>query len=56
VTRSVYLGSDLHLFVQPDAGGPEIRVTVRDEAMAPGPGADVTLGYDPSAAHVREAA
>ncbi|TNC67523.1 ABC transporter ATP-binding protein [Rubellimicrobium roseum] len=56
VSRSVYLGSDLHLFVRPNAGGPEIRVTARDRAGAPEVGTPVSLGYDPAAAHVLEEA
>ena len=55
VTKSVYLGADLHLYVQPRAGGPELRVSARDSAMAPGPGAEVDLTYDPAALHVLEA-
>ena len=56
VTRAVYLGSDLQLYVQPDAGGEEIRVTARDGANAPATGAAVHLSYAPEAAHVLEAA
>ncbi|MEZ5796534.1 MAG: ABC transporter ATP-binding protein [Paracoccaceae bacterium] len=56
VTRAVYLGSDLHLFAQPAAGGPEIRVTARDSASAPQAGARVHLAYDPQAPHLVGAA
>ena len=56
VTRAIYLGSNLHLFVQPDIGGPEISVTARDSAAAPQKGAKVHLSYDPAAPHVLEAA
>ena len=56
VTKAVYLGSDLHLFVQPSLGGPEIRVTARDSAAAPKEGTKVHLAYDPAAPHVLEAA
>ncbi len=56
VTRAVYLGQDLHLFVQPSTGGPEIRVTARDGAAAPQAGAAVHLAHDPAAAHVLEGA
>ena len=56
VTRSVYLGSDLHLFVQPQGGGAEIRVTARDGAGAPEAGASVHLAHDPADVHVLEAA
>jgi spermidine/putrescine transport system ATP-binding protein len=56
VTRAVYLGSDLHLFVQPQAGGVEIRVTARDGAGAPAAGQPVHLAYDHAAPHVLEAA
>ena len=56
VTRAVYLGADLHLFVQPDVGGPEIRVTARDGNATPQLGAPVLLGYDPAIVHVLEAA
>jgi spermidine/putrescine transport system ATP-binding protein len=53
VTRAVYLGSDLHLFVQPQAGGPEIRVTARD-GMAAEAGTLVHLAHDPARIHVLE--
>jgi spermidine/putrescine transport system ATP-binding protein len=56
VSRAVYLGADQHLFVQPDAGGPEVRVTARDGNEAPETGARVTLGYDPSMVHLLEGA
>ena len=55
VTKAVYLGSDLHLFVQPSVGGPEIRVTARDSASAPQLGAAVHLAYAPDAPHVMAA-
>jgi spermidine/putrescine transport system ATP-binding protein len=55
MTKSVYLGADLHLYVQPAAGGSDLRVTARDSARAPGPGDEVWLTYDPSAVHVLEA-
>ena len=54
VTRAVYLGTDLHLFVQPAAGGAEIRVTTRDAAGAPAAGAAVNLAHDPALVHVLE--
>jgi spermidine/putrescine transport system ATP-binding protein len=54
VERAVYLGQDLHLLVRPEAGGPGIRVTVRDGAAAPEPGARVTLAHDAGAAHLLE--
>ena len=53
VTRAVYLGSDLHLFVQPSVGGPEIRVTARDGDAAE-TGARVHLAHDPARVHVLE--
>ncbi len=56
VIRAVYLGLDLHLFVQPGCGGPEIRVIVRDGADAPSAGAAVHLAHDPAVAHVLESA
>ncbi len=56
VTKAVYLGSDLHIFAQPTAGGAEIRITARDSAAAPKPGDLVHLTYDPAAPHVLEAA
>ena len=56
VTRAVYLGQDLHLFVQPAGGGAEIRVTARDGAAAPSAGDAVHLAHDPAAVHVLEAA
>ena len=55
VTREVYLGSDLYIFVQPKAGGPEIRVIARDGAGA-AEGAAVHLAHDPTSVHVLEAA
>jgi spermidine/putrescine transport system ATP-binding protein len=55
VTRAVYLGSDLHLFVQPQAGGPEIRVTARDGDAAEA-GAQVHLAHDPARVHVLDGA
>ncbi len=51
VQRAVYLGSDLYLFIQPDAGGPEIRVIARDGAAAEA-GAAVHLAHDPARVHV----
>jgi spermidine/putrescine transport system ATP-binding protein len=53
VTRAVYLGSDLHLYVQPRAGGPEIRVTARDGDAAE-TGVQVHLAHDPARVHVLE--
>ncbi|MCB6179462.1 ABC transporter ATP-binding protein [Rhodobacter sp. Har01] len=55
VTRAVYLGSDLYLFVQPQAGGPEIRVIARDGAGFE-EGAAVHLTHDPDRVHVLESA
>ncbi len=55
VTRAVYLGSDLYIFVQPQAGGPEIRVIARDGASVV-EGATVHLAHDPARIHVLEAA
>ena len=55
VTRAVYLGSDHYIFVQPQAGGPEIRVIARDGTGAE-EGAAVHLAHDPARVHVLEAA
>ena len=55
VSRVVYLGSDLYVFVQPQAGGPEIRVIARDTAGVEA-GATVHLSHDPASVHVLEAA
>ena len=55
VTRAVYLGADLYVFVQPQAGGPEIRVIARDGAGMT-EGATVHLAHDPARVHVLEAA
>jgi len=55
VTRAVYLGSDLYIFVAPQAGGPEIRVIARDGAGIE-EGATVHLAHDPARVHVLEAA
>ena len=52
VTRAVYLGADLHLFVQPAAGGPEISVTTRDVASLPATGETVHLAHDPARVHL----
>lgn len=54
VTRAVYLGSDHYLFVRPEGGGQEIRVTARD-GMAAEAGARVHLAHDPARVHVLEA-
>ncbi|MDR6266179.1 ABC transporter ATP-binding protein [Roseobacter sp. N2S] len=54
VTREVYLGSDLHYLVLPDAGGEEIKVSARDDAGSPEVGAQVTLSYDPAVVHILE--
>ena len=53
IRSAVYLGSDLHLFVAPAAGGPEIRVTARD-GQAAETGASVRLAHDPTRVHVLE--
>ena len=55
VSRAVYLGSDLYLFVRPQAGGPEIRVIARDGAGFD-EGATVHLAHDPARVHVLEGA
>jgi spermidine/putrescine transport system ATP-binding protein len=55
VVRAVYLGSDLYLFVRPQAGGPEIRIVVRDGAGFE-EGAAVHLAHDPARVHVLEGA
>lgn len=52
VNKAVYVGADLHLFVAPENGGPDIRVTVRDATGAPTAGDAVCLGYIPEAIHV----
>lgn len=54
VQKEVFLGSDLHLFIVPDAGGETIRVVVRDVGEAAGTGRKVALSYDPARAHVLE--
>jgi len=53
VTRAVYLGSDLHLIVKPEAGGPEIRVTIRD-GLGVVEGTSLHLAHDPARVHVLE--
>jgi len=55
VSRAVYLGSDLYVFVQPQAGGPELRVIARDTAGVEA-GVTVHLSHDPARVHVLEAA
>lgn len=54
VRRAVYLGTDLHLSVQPAAGGPAIRALARDGAAAPREGDTVSLSFDPKALHLLE--
>lgn len=54
VLKEMFLGSDLHLFVAPDAGGEAIRVVVRDIGEAAGTGRRVVLSYDAARAHVLE--
>jgi spermidine/putrescine transport system ATP-binding protein len=51
VTRAVYLGSDLNLSIAPQAGGPEIRVTVRD-SQSIAEGSKVHLAQSPDSIHV----
>lgn len=55
VARAVYLGSDLYLFVQPRAGGTEIRVIVRD-GVGFEEGTVVHLAHDTARVHVLEGA
>ncbi len=55
VSRAVYLGSDLYLFIAPQAGGPDIRVIARDGAGFD-EGAAVHLAHDPARVHVLEGA
>ena len=56
VRRAVYLGSDLHLSVEPQPGGPTLRVLARDGAAAPREGDRVHLALAPDALHVLEEA
>jgi spermidine/putrescine transport system ATP-binding protein len=51
VIRAVYLGSDLHLSVAPQAGGPDISVTIRD-GLGVEAGTPVHLAHDPTRVHV----
>jgi len=53
VNRAVYLGSDLHLSVTPEAGGPNIVVTIRD-GLGVGEGTRLHLAHDPAHVHVLE--
>jgi spermidine/putrescine transport system ATP-binding protein len=53
VSRAVYLGSDLHLAVTPDAGGPDILVTIRD-GLGVGEGTRLHLTHEPARVHVLE--
>ncbi len=55
VSRAVYLGSDLHLIVRPEQGGPDIRVTIRD-GLGVGEGTSLRLAHDPARVHVLERA
>jgi len=55
VSRAVYLGSDLYLFIAPQAGGPDIRVIARD-GVGFDEGAAVHLAHDPARVHVLEGA
>jgi len=52
VTQEVYLGADLHYWVQPDAGGPAWRVTARDRGTDLDIGSPVALTYDPADVHL----
>ena len=54
MVRAVYLGADLILFVRPEGGGEEIRVTARDGADAPMSVPAVRLAHDPAAVQVLE--
>ncbi|TGD64746.1 polyamine ABC transporter ATP-binding protein [Tabrizicola sp. WMC-M-20] len=53
VTRAVYLGSDLHLSVAPEAGGPDISVAIRD-GLGVGEGTRLHLAHDLARVHVLE--
>jgi spermidine/putrescine transport system ATP-binding protein len=55
VNRAVYLGSDLHLSVTPEVGGPDIRVSIRD-GLEVGEGTRLHLAHDPASVHVLEGA
>jgi spermidine/putrescine transport system ATP-binding protein len=54
VVKEVFLGADLHFYVEPDGGGPSLHVVARDLDFAGGIGQRVTLAYDPGRAHVLE--
>lgn len=55
IIQEIYLGSDLHYLVAPDAGGDPIRVTARDSTTSRTVGDKVFLGHDPDAIHLMEA-
>ncbi|RWR29145.1 ABC transporter ATP-binding protein [Sinirhodobacter populi] len=55
VRRVIYLGADLHLRVEPEGGGDEIGVILRDAGRVPAQGERIVLGYDPARVHVMEA-
>ncbi|PXW84495.1 spermidine/putrescine transport system ATP-binding protein [Ruegeria sp. P4] len=54
ITRVIYLGTDLHYYVQPAVGGQELLVVSRTDGSRRAPGDEVTLTYRPERAHVVE--
>ena len=54
ITRVIYLGTDLHYYVQPAVGEQELLVVSRTDGSRRAPGDEVTLTYRPERAHVVE--
>ena len=54
VVKEVFLGADLHLFVETAAGGEPVRVVTRDTQASAGVGQRIRLAYDPVHARVLE--
>jgi spermidine/putrescine transport system ATP-binding protein len=54
VTKEVFLGADLHLFVELEGGGLPLHVVARDVDASGEVGRRVMLAYDPARAHVLE--
>lgn len=55
LAQEIYLGSDLHYLITPDAGGEPIRVTARDMGARHAVGDRVRLTYEPESIHLMEA-
>ncbi len=54
ISRVIYLGTDLHYYVEPEAGGQEILAVARTDGSRREVGEPVTLSYRPERAHIVE--